>query len=506
MQSPVKAQKPSLAARLKGWFTRESAWTEPTADAPYRSTSRRSMASSEWYPATASADEALLGAMPTLRDQSRDLDRNEGIARGAVENFVTNVVSDGIRPQARIDHELIGIPEAKARELERRAERIFELHMKSDTADFHGKASFPMMQAQVLRAAFLDGDCVAIRRHAKRPGAILSTTVQLIDGARLQNPDRCTDPNIDIREGVELRDGFPIAYHIVKAGPDRFVGRETVRVPRFDDEGMPLALHVYHQRLLGQSRGEPALAPIIEKFKQISRYSDAEIAAAVINAYFSMFVTSESDIFGNDIDAIEDRDSPPTGQVEPKRQMVKFGPGKLVRLLPNEKISAAAPGRPNSNYDPFVQAVIKQIGIGLSIPYEVLTQHFQSSYSAARGAILEAWKAFKTRRAWLVSEFCQPVWEWVITDAIRSGMLEAPEFFKDPLKRRAYLCTQWCGSEMESIDPLKEARANEVDIENGVKSRRMIVENQGRDFEKHIREYEEEQRIFSRQDQKSETQ
>lgn len=455
------------------------------------------MVSAEWFPASANADETLLGAMSTLRDQSRDLDRNEGIARGAVENFVTNVVSDGLRPQARIDHELIGIPEAKAREFERRAEKIFELHMKSDTADFHGKASFPMMQAQVLRAAFLDGDCLAIRRHTRRPGAILSTTIQLIDGSRLQNPCLARNSKLDIREGVELRDGFPVAYHVAKAGPDRFIGRETVRVPRFDESGMPRVLHIYHQRLLGQSRGEPALAPIIEKFKQISRYSDAEIAAAVINAYFSMFVTSESDIFGSDIDAIEERGSAAEEQTEPKRQMVRFGPGKLVRLLPNEKISTASPGRPNSNYDPFVQAVIKQIGIGLGLPYEVLTQHFQSSYSAARGAILEAWKTFKTRRAWLVSEFCQPLWEWVITDAISAGMLEAPDFFKDPLKRRAFLCTQWCGSEMESIDPLKEARANEVDVENGVKSRRMIVESQGRDFDKHWREYEEERRIFS---------
>ena len=104
MRYPDKARKLSFAARLKGFFTGESSSSKGMADAPYRSTSRRSMASSEWFPSSASADEALIGAIPTLRDQSRDLDRNEGIARGAVENFVTNVVSDGIRAQARIDH------------------------------------------------------------------------------------------------------------------------------------------------------------------------------------------------------------------------------------------------------------------------------------------------------------------------------------------------------------------------------------------------------------------
>ena len=38
--------------------------------------------------------------------------------------------------------------------------------------------------------------------------------------------------------------------------------------------------------------------------------------------------------------------------------------------------------------------------------------------------------------------------------------------------------------QMESIDPLKEAKANEVEIETGAKSRRFIVESQGWDFDK----------------------
>ncbi|HET9235905.1 MAG TPA: phage portal protein [Oligoflexus sp.] len=474
-------------------------------DAPYRSTSRENTATSAWFPASASTDDALLGSMRTLRDQSRDLDRNEGLARGAIENYVTNVVSDGLRPQSRIDHRLLGVTEKRAREFEQMAEIIFEMHMGSDTADFHETASFPLMQAQVLRAAFLDGDSLAVRRFSKRPGAILSTSVQLIDGARLRNPDRNVNPNMDVREGVEFRDGAPVAFHVAKPGANLFLGTETVRVPRFDSEGQPLALHIFQQRLIGQSRGEPLLAPIIEKFKQISRYSEAEIAAAVINAYYSMFITTETGgTFGNRSQAHLSRDDEgaavPVGR---RSNTIEATKGTIVELLPNEKVMTAAPGRPNSNYDPFVQAVIKQIGIGLGLPYEVLTQHFQSSYSAARGAILEAWKAFKARRAWLVSSFCQPVWEWVITDAVRAGLLEAPGFFESPLKRKLWLRTQWCGSEMESIDPLKDAKAHEVDVKNGFDSRRSILESRGRDFDKLMRELEEEKPFFSTSPEKA---
>ncbi|MDQ3235510.1 MAG: phage portal protein, partial [Pseudobdellovibrionaceae bacterium] len=124
-------------------------------DTPYRSTSRSSPASQEWFAASADADEALLPALTTLRNQSRDLDRNESLARGAVENHTRNVVAAGLRPQARIDHELIGITEEKAREFERRAEKLFELHMQKNTADFHGIISFQEIQAQVFRAVLL---------------------------------------------------------------------------------------------------------------------------------------------------------------------------------------------------------------------------------------------------------------------------------------------------------------------------------------------------------------
>jgi capsid protein len=130
------------------------------------------------------------------------------------------------------------------------------------------------------------------------------------------------------------------------------------------------------------------------------------------------------------------------------------------------------------------------------LPPEVLAQKFQSSYSAARAALLEAWKVFKIERSWFVSAFCQPVWEWILVDAIREGLIEAPGF-QDPLKRQAYLQAEWTGTEMESIDPLKEAKASEVEVQAGLRTRRSIVESQGRDFDKHIREYEAEKKIFT---------
>ncbi|HYX37114.1 MAG TPA: phage portal protein [Oligoflexus sp.] len=469
-----------------------SSYGYPEVEAPYRSTSQTNPATQEWNPPSSSADEALLPSLGTLRDQCRQLDRNESLARGAIENYTTNVIGDGLRPQARIDHELAGITEPDARAFERRAEKVFEMHMGKAAADFHGQSTLQEIEQQAFRSTMLDGDCLVIRRYRDRPGVILPVCLQLIDGARIQNPSFGSAREVEIREGVEFdKAGVPVAYHVETTPRGIGIGPGTVRVPRFDDEGNQVALHVFRKRLPGQSRGEPFLAPVVQKFKQLTDYSEAEILAAAINACYTTFITTETpDVAARQKSAIPEALRPPQ-----KRHTEKFGPGIMMELLPNEKVDRSAPGRPNPNFDPFVQAVIKQIGIGLGLPYEVYTQHFQSSYSAARGAILEAWKSFKVWRSWFIEAFCRPVWEWVITDAVREGLLEAPGF-DDPLARQAYLATQWTGTEMESIDPLKESKSNECDIKNGIRSRRSIIESQGRDFDKHVREYTAEADIF----------
>lgn len=468
------------------------------ADSPYRSTSRFSGVTREWRPSRAAVDEALLPSLGTLRDQSRDLDRNEPLARGAAENYVTNVIGMGLRPQARVDHELLGISEERAREFERKAEKLFDLHMSTGFADFHGKANFPTLQAQIMRSMLIDGDCLVVRRYRERPWAIMKTCLQVIDGSRLQNPSISFDPDRDIREGVELdRSGMPIAYHIASGKPfSGFGTRELVRVPRFDRDGVPLVLHVFSQRLPGQSRGEPLLAPVVEKFKQLSRYTDAEIMAAVINAFYATFITSETG------GPFPEKTSSHLAKPEEKpreRQTHKFGEGLLIDLLPGEKVDSPSPGRPNVNFDAFMQAIIKQISIGLGIPYEVYVQHFQSSYTAARGAFLEAWKKYRIMRKAQASEVCQPIYQWIIADAVRDGLLDAPGF-DDPMRRMVYTAAEWIGSAMESIDPLKDAKADELRLMTRVASRRSIVEEAGKDFDKLNREIEEDSHLTGQQE------
>jgi hypothetical protein len=99
--------------------------------------------------------------------------------------------------------------------------------------------------------------------------------------------------------------------------------------------------------------------------------------------------------------------------------------------------------------------------MSLGLPFEVLMKHFTASYSASRAALLDAWRFFRMRRAWLADMFCQPVFEAWMDEAVATGRIAAPGYFDDPALRQAYLAAHWLGDAPVQIDPVKEAAAAE---------------------------------------------
>lgn len=111
----------------------------------------------------------------------------------------------------------------------------------------------------------------------------------------------------------------------------------------------------------------------------------------------------------------------------------EMGPGTVTHLAPGEKVNFGNPNIPTAGFETFVKTLCKLVGAALELPYDVLIKEFNSSYSASRGALLEAWEAFKMRRKWFVDDFCQPVYEMFLAEAVALGRINAPGFFTDPL-------------------------------------------------------------------------
>jgi capsid protein len=241
-------------------------------------------------------------------------------------------------------------------------------------------------------------------------------------------------------------------------------------------------LHVFDKERPGQSRGVPDLAAIIEPLKQLGRYTDAEITAAVVAGMFTVFVKSQH---STNLQPMQ-----PTGQSGASEgdEDYKLMSGGIVGLLPGEDVIAPNPGRPNDAFDPFVQAIMVQIGMALELPYELLVKRFTSSYSAARAAVNEAWKYFVTMRSLIADTWCQPVYEAVIEEAVLKGRIAAPGFLQDPAIRRAYLGATWIGPGRGQINEVQEVEAAVMRIDNSLstKSQETAALNGG-DYEANVR-------------------
>ena len=145
----------------------------------------------------------------------------------------------------------------------------------------------------------------------------------------------------------------------------------------------------------------------------------------------------------------------------------EMGPGQINVMNPGESVELADPKRPASGFAAFVDAIATQIGAALEIPKEILLKSFTASYSASRGALLEAWKSFNMYRTWFVNDFCNPVYELWLSEAVAIGRVKAPGFFEDPTIKAAWLKAEWIGPSQGMLDPVKEIQAEKMACDYG---------------------------------------
>ena len=425
-----------------------------------------------WLFAGGSHREDIEDNISVLRQRSRDLYMGIPIANGAVKTMRTNVVGRGLHLKSAVDREILGITAAQAQKLEKQIEREWKLWAESPDCDIERIDNFFELQQLAFLNWLMSGDCLAVLPVKPRINQPYDLRVQLVEADRLSSPDYCDSWDNKIVGGIEVdKDGEVIAYHISDQHPlsGEVTDYKWHRVEAYGAKtGRRNVLHIMCRERIGQRRGVPFLAPVIESLKQLGRYTDAELVAAVVSGMFTVFIEKE--------DASSDE---AIGSMIPKEEQIdaadesslELGPGAVMDLNPGEKVHDSNPGRPNHNFSMFVEAICQQIGASLEIPYELLVKRFNASYTASKGALEEAWKMFRMYRAWLAADFCQPIYEEWLAEAAAKKRIDAPGFFTDPLIRKAYCKAEWNGPAKGMLDPVKEVTAAEKRVANGFSTR-----------------------------------
>ena len=434
----------------------------------YNGASRSRAALQNWNPYGGDANSDIILDLSTLRARSRDLARNAPVGGSAINTVVSNVIGTGLSMQSNPDAKTLGWSDEQAAEWKRLVEAEWQLWANNLECDATKTMNFYGLQGLALRSMLESGDVLAITPSIRdrRPYQL---ALQIVEADRLSNRDNAQDTDKKI-SGIAIDDnGAAVSYDIAKKHPGavRVAVQEWITIQAYGKDGRKNVIHLFERKRPGQMRGVPYLAPVIEHLKQLSRYSDAELQAAVVSAAFAVFLKMDADAFSSVLNE-QSQQSYINRSSEWDGKISVDSPGNVINLMPGEEASVPNLGRPNANFDPFFLAMLKQIGPALEIPFEILVKHFSSSYSASRAALLDFWRIVRVRRDFMATYFCEPIKNLWFEEAVALGRIPAPGFFADPRLRQAYTRALWIGDGPGSIDPEKEINAAIKRINAGV--------------------------------------
>ncbi len=443
----------------------------------------------------------------TLRQRGRMLYMASPVASAAINTSRTKCVGSGLHMKSVVKNDILGLPEDYIKEWQANVEAEWEMWCENKrNCDALGLNNFYELQQVALKSWLMSGDVFAlIKRSKPTPLNPYSMRLHLIEADRVSTPfDAEKAPSMYLTEGenkengnlihdgVEVsKDGMVEAYHICNVYPKQITGAtpKWTRVQAVGEQsGIPNVLHVMSAERPEQYRGVTILAPIIEVLLQLRRYTESELVAALIQSYLTAWITTAAETTDfplNEVGAgnIDGIPSEQPNEVSTSENEYEMGPGTINHLAPGETVTLGNPNIPTAGFDNFVKAICRMAGASIEIPYDVLMKEFNSSYSAAKGALEEAWETIKMERSWFVTDFCQPIYKAWLAEAVAIGRIKAPGFFENPLIREAWSASRWDGPAQTHLDPVKEANANQILVARGWKTNEQVTrESYGGDW------------------------
>lgn len=443
-----------------------------------------------WQPMHLSARSDIDANLNLLRNRAVSLSLNSAIGQAAIKTSLTGTISSGLKLYPRIKASELGLTEEEGRNWSRQVKLEFEMWAKSISCDFYRRNNFYEMQQIAYQNALMDGDCFCLfRRRLPTVENPYTLKLQLIEAGRVSNPNNAGFSGLEGRgktkgsrivNGIEVnREGRMEAIWISnRIWNEPSINGELYwqRVKCYGDTGQNV-LHICKDSRIEQFRGEPYLSPVIETLKQISRFTEAELTSAINKAFFSMFFTqSLGNLTNNQILGQSDE---PCLDVDEYRvengMMVALPAGIDVKSIDNSTSQSA--------FDAFISSLLSQVAAGVNLPLELIIKKFQSSYSASKAALLQAEEEFRQRREAFIIDFCSPVYENFLTEAIATGRIKAEGYFENPLKKMLWSRADWLVEGNHYLDPVKEVQAAEKRIALGISTRQKeTAELSGGDF------------------------
>lgn len=454
-----------------------------------------------WSPALRSADAELLPDMKTMVARSYDLQRNNSFSAGGIQIHKDNIVGAGLRLSAKPDYRLLGQDADWAAEWSKNTEAEFRNFCNDPGCyiDAGRRNWFGGLLLLGTTQYLASGEILATSEWLPGRGGPYSTAIQMVEPARLSNPHDVMDANL-LRGGVAM-DNMSAAhtYHIRSAlqSDARFTGAKTyewTEVSRETTWGRQQVIHIFEQERAGQTRGKTGMASVIANSFKLGKFKDASLESAIINSMYAAVMRTDLD-YARAAETLGAEDLVPYQQeIQGMAKefygdtAVKAGGAKVLRLMAGDDFQFTTPQHPGPNFADFEDSFLHELAAGWNLTYEQLSRNYtKTNYSGARAGLQETWKFFTSRRELIVGRFASAIYALWLEEAIDKGVIElppgAPDFYD---AKHAYCNARWIGPGKGAIDPLKEAKADELEQDMGTLTFEDACANRGKDWEEQL--------------------
>ncbi|MCD8284096.1 MAG: phage portal protein [Opitutae bacterium] len=391
----------------------------------------------------------------TMISAARDLVRNHGFARELVSAMDIYSVGDGIFPQP-------GSADPKWNE---KAEEYFRNWSKDP--EITGRFSFAKCLSMVCRALDVDGEIFAIKTGF--PG---SPKLQFIEAHRCGGK---YDAEANIFDGIQydVLTGVPMSYCF-----DTGVGALPGRL----DVPANLVIHVFVAERFSDAHGVPQIQHAVNSLQDAAELIAIEKRS--VKSINDLGLVIESDRVLTDAGSKDftfgvesGGESGEAASTDPDALKRILGGGKIGKLALGEKLHALESQRPSPTFTGFLDYVLKDSALG-NIPYEFVADSSKIGGAGVRLIVGRAARKFARRQQDLIEMFLNPVWKFVIGDAITAGRLEAVE---------NWTSVEWSCPKKVTVDAGREAAQDRADVLGGFSSIEDYYAERGMSYKAEVR-------------------
>jgi lambda family phage portal protein len=416
-----------------------------------------------------SADHYIQMNQRPLVARSRQLALTNDYARGFLRLCRQNIVGhQGVILQSQARD-----PDGTLDELANDAiEADFERWGRRENCDVTGRRSLREMMNRATDDAAINGEFM-FRLVFGASVNEWGMALQVLDPQRCPvDFDQDRLPNGEfIRQGIRYnRWGKPVVYLFDTLDPAEsdysHGGRNFVSVPARE------MIHGFEEDLVGQRRGLPWMVTAVMRMHNLDGYEKA----ALVNARVG---SSKSGFFEWDEGA-----GPPDDGEDEEPLSMDAEAGTFEELPPGLRFKGWDPQFPSGEVAPFSKQMLRGIATGLGVNYNNLANDLEGvSFSSMRqGAIAER-DNWKDKQEWLIEQMLEPLYTEWLRRALMKGIPVAGTNGKNlrPARLQKYQDHSWQPRRWDWVDPDKDSKTAERDINNKIKSPSQVIRERGGD-------------------------